>query len=131
MSDSARQAARSGALRPPGPLEDPVLSFDLGTEIERLRGEDAWQSGRNSKTLVKHSDFRVVLTVLQRDARLHEHKAAGGISVQIVAGHIRMHVQDRVIDLPAGHLLVLERALPHEVEAVEDSAFLLTIAWPE
>ena len=24
-----------------------------------------------------------------------------------------------------------ERALPHEVEVPEDSAFLLTIAWPE
>ena len=42
-----------------------------------------------------------------------------------------MHVQDKVIDLPAGHMLVLERALPHDVEALEDSAFLLTIAWPE
>jgi hypothetical protein len=42
-----------------------------------------------------------------------------------------MHVQDKVIDLPAGHMLALERALPHDVEALEDSAFLLTIAWPE
>ena len=25
----------------------------------------------------------------------------------------------------------LERALPHDVEALEDSAFLLTIPWPE
>lgn len=33
--------------------------------------------------------------------------------------------------LPAGHMLALERALPHDVEALEDSAFLLTIAWPE
>ena len=96
-----------------------------------LRGENAWQGGRNSKTLVKHPDFRVVLTVLKSNARLHEHKAAGRISVQAIAGHIRMHVQDKVIDLPAGHMLALERALPHDVEALEDSAFLLTIAWPE
>ena len=73
----------------------------------------------------------MVLTVLKSSAQLHEHKAAGRISVQAVAGHIRMHVQDKVFDLPAGHLLALERALPHDVEALEDSAFLLTIAWPE
>ena len=42
-----------------------------------------------------------------------------------------MHVRDKVIDLPAGHTLALERAIPHEVEALEDNAFLLTIAWPE
>ena len=50
---------------------------------------------------MKHPDFRVVLTVLKSNARLHEHKAAGRISVQAVAGHIRMHVQDKVFDLPA------------------------------
>jgi len=42
-----------------------------------------------------------------------------------------MHVEDKVFDLPAGHLLALDRALPHDVKALEDSAFLLTIAWPE
>jgi quercetin dioxygenase-like cupin family protein len=73
----------------------------------------------------------VVLTVLKSNARLHEHKAIGKVSVQAIAGHIRMHVQDKVFDLPAGHLLAPERALPHDVEALEDSAFLLTIAWPE
>ena len=73
----------------------------------------------------------VVLTVLKSNGRLHEHKAIGKISVQGIAGHIRMHVQDKVFDLPAGHLLALERPLPHDVQALEDSAFLLTIAWPE
>jgi hypothetical protein len=35
------------------------------------------------------------------------------------------------IDLPAGRLLVLDRGIPHDVEALETSAFLLTIAWPD
>ena len=73
----------------------------------------------------------VVLTVLKSNARLHEHKAAGRISVQTIAGHIRMHVESKALDLPADHLLMLERAIAHDVEALEDSAFLLTIAWPE
>ena len=131
MDSATKPPVHAGALRPPGPLDDPMLTFDLKAEIERLRGENAWQGGRNSKTLVKHADFRVVLVVLQAKARLHEHKAAGRISVQAVAGHIRMHVGGKIFDLPEGHLLALERALPHDVEALEDSAFLLTICWPE
>jgi len=131
MGNSPKQAAGSAALRPPGPLGSPMLSFDLNAEIEGLRKENAWQGGRDSKTLVKHADFRVVLTVLKAGARLSEHKAAGRISVQAVVGHIQMHVEGNVFDLPAGHLLALERAIPHDVEALEDSAFLLTIAWPE
>lgn len=131
MDPAAKSPVHAGALRSPGPLDDPMLTFDLKAEIERLRGENAWQGGRDSKTLVKRTDFRIVLTVLQSGARLHEHKAAGPISVQVIAGHIRMHVGGKIFDLPAGNLLALERALPHDVEALEDSAFLLTICWPE
>ena len=57
MSDSLKQTAGSAAIRSPGPLESPILSFDLNAEIARLRSENAWQGGRNSKTLVKHPDF--------------------------------------------------------------------------
>lgn len=131
MKAVTKQSPQSGAIRPPGPLGSPMLTFDLNGEIERLRNEDAWQGGRNSKTLVKNADFQIVLTVLQANSRLHEHKAAGRISVQTVAGHTRIHVEDNVIDLPAGHLLALDRALLHDVEALQNSAFLLTICWPE
>jgi hypothetical protein len=39
-------------------------------------------------------------------------------------------VGDRVAELTSGHLLALDRSIKHDVEALEDSAFLLTIAWP-
>jgi len=131
MTNTAQQPPHSGAIRSPGSLGSPTLTFDLTAEIKGLREENAWQGGRNSKTLVKNEDFRIVLTVLQSNALVHEHKATGRISVQALSGHIQMHVEDRVFDLPAGHLLALDRALPHDVKALEDSAFLLTIAWPE
>ncbi len=34
-------------------------------------------------------------------------------------------------DLPASHVLVLDREMPHGVVAIEYSTFLLTIASPE
>ena len=120
---------------PPGPQRlseptaEPVLEFDLAAQIQNLRREDAWKSGRNSKTMVKHSDLRLVLTIMKANTSIHEHRAAGSISVQVISGHIRMHVEGREFDLPTGHLLALEAAVPHDVEALEDSAFVLTIAW--
>ena len=131
MTNTAEHPSRSGAVRTPGPLGNPMLTFDLNGEIKRLREENSWQGGRDSKTLVKNEDFRIVLTVLKANALLHEHKATGRIFVQVLSGHIQMHVQDKVFELPAGHLLALDRAVPHDVKALEDSAFLLTIAWPE
>jgi quercetin dioxygenase-like cupin family protein len=40
-----------------------------------------------------------------------------------------MRVAGQEFDLPAGHLLALDAAVPHDVEALEDSAFVLTVAW--
>ncbi len=124
-------AAHRGAARATESTEGPYLSFDLPRQIEELHQEPYWQSGRNSKTIVKYGDFRIVLTAIQKGTRIHEHHSDGRISVQTVAGHIRMHASGKEFDLPRGHLLVLDRDMKHDVEAVEDSAFLLTIAWPE
>ena len=120
-----------GAARAPEATAGPSLTFDLAQQIRDLRQESYWQSGRNSKTLVKYDDFRIVLTALQAKTTIHEHHSAGRISVQTVEGHLRMHAGGKEFDLPAGRVLVLDRAMPHDVVAVEDSAFLLTIAWPE
>jgi quercetin dioxygenase-like cupin family protein len=124
-------ATHRGAARATEPTEGSYLTYDLRQQIEDLRREPYWQSGRNSKTIVKHGDFRIVLTALAKNTRIPEHHADGRISVQTIVGHIRMHAAGKEFDLPSGHMLVLDRGMQHDVEAVEDSAFLLTVAWPE
>ena len=91
----------------------------------------SWTTGeRNGKTLVREPDFRVVLTAMRAGTRLAEHEANARLAIQTVDGHLRVHLSGRVVDLPANHLLALDRSVPHEVEAIEDSALLLTLAWP-
>lgn len=51
-------------------------------------------------------------------------------SIHVLAGHIKVRAGERTFDLPAGRLLALDQGVPHDVEAVEERAFLLTIAWP-
>ncbi len=113
------------------PMVGPHFEFELAALLNELRSEDAYQHGRASRTLVKYPDFRVVLTAINAKVRIQEHKAPGRISVQSIAGHIRIHLPGKTVDLPAGRLLVLDCEIPHDVEALEESAFLLTIAWPE
>lgn len=124
-------ATHRGAARAVEPTEGPYLPIDIQDQIEQLRHENYWQEGRNSKTLVKYADLRMVLTAIRANTRIQQHQAPGRIAVQTVLGHLKMHANGREFDLPLGHVLVLDRAVPHDVEAVEDSAFLLTIAWPE
>jgi quercetin dioxygenase-like cupin family protein len=112
-------------------LGTPILQCDLLEEIQSLHKEDAWLhgTGPSSKTLVKHSDLRIVLLAMRKKMSMHEHKTAARISVQTIAGHIRLRLPDRIVELPAGQLLVLDQCVPHDVEAEEDSAFLLSLSW--
>jgi quercetin dioxygenase-like cupin family protein len=112
------------------PMAAPFLEFDLTRELEQLHGEPEWDSGQNAKTLVKYDDFRVVLTALKARSRLPLHQTKGRVSIQTVAGHILVRAEGRTFDLPTGTLLALDQNLPHDVEALEESAFLITIAWP-
>jgi quercetin dioxygenase-like cupin family protein len=106
------------------------LEFDLATEIDQLHREPEWHGGRNAKTLVKYDDLRVVLLALRASTRIPDHRTDGRISIQTVRGHLRIRAGGRTFDLPAGRLLTLDGGLVHDVEALEDSALLLTIAWP-
>ena len=117
--------------RPPHELREPVTALDLLDEAARLRQEPTWQqSDRNAKTFVKANDLRLVLTTLKQGAVVKEHRAPGSAVVQTLSGRIRLGLPDRSVELPAGALVVLEPNLPHDVEALEESAFAITIAWP-
>src|ERR1700692_697130 len=115
-----------------GTMSGSVLQFGLASELDELHRDEAWlhPTGRSSKTLVKYPDLRIVLIAMKANTRMHEHSAAGRISVHTLNGHIRLHLPERVVDLPVGHLLALDQCVSHDVEASEDSAFLLTISWP-
>lgn len=110
-------------------LADSILLFDISHEITQLRLEDSWQRGigRSSKTLVKHPDFRIVLTLMKPQSLMHEHRTDARISIQAVMGKIKLHLRQRTVELSAGQLLALDSGVPHDVEAEEESAFLLTV----
>ena len=116
--------------RPPRELAEAVLRVDLDAEITSLKGEASWQGGdRNARTLVELPNLRLVLVVMKRGARLREHHTNGRVTVQTLDGHVQMHLPGQEVDLPARHLLTFDGELAHDLEALEESAFFLTIAW--
>ena len=115
-------------------LANEVIRRNIGSELQKLKRAPSWQreSGRSSETLVKYDEFRIVLVRMKPGSYMSHHRAEGPISIQAIQGRIRVHLpDDRVEELEPGDLLTLDRCLEHDVEAVEESAFLLTIAWPE
>lgn len=114
-------------------LAEATIQFNVANELERLHHAAAWDqtSGRSSKTLAKYADFRVVLVSMKANTRMDQHRAEGRISIQCLAGQIRIHLPDlRKAEVAVGDVLVLDCGIPHDVEAMTDSAFLLTICLP-
>ena len=113
-------------------LHPELLSLDLNAEIAALKSETAWQAGdRNAKTLYKDpADLRVVLTVLKGGATLSKHSAPGPVSIHVLTGRARLQVDERTVEMQTGSLVALERNREHTLEAVEECAVLISIAWP-
>lgn len=121
----------AGAQRAPEATGSPLRMFDPQVELDRLQTEDHfWQAGRNAKILVKYPGLRILLIGLHSGTHIAEHRAAGPISVQVVSGHVLVRAAGEMFDLGEGELLALERDIPHDLEALAESAVLVTIAWP-
>ncbi len=115
----------------PPALTEQSAEFILEQEAEDLVRSPQWQTGIARKVLVQYPDFQITLRRMKAGARIPNHHNPGRICVHTITGHIRMRADGRIFDLPKGKILTLDRAVTHDVEAVEESAFLLTVALPE
>jgi quercetin dioxygenase-like cupin family protein len=128
---SALDASRAALNRLPF-LAGAALHFHLKEELEKLRKQDSWQrnTGRSSKTLAKYPDFHIILVLMKPGSKMNEHHVDGRVSLQLLQGRTRIVLPDHTVEIRAGDLLVLEYGLLHQLEALEESAFLISISWP-
>jgi quercetin dioxygenase-like cupin family protein len=111
-------------------LSAPSMLLNLNEQIDGILSEKPWhETGRNSRTIAKYSNFRIVLAALKQGVALEKHQAKGCISIQVLKGRIRVHLPEDVIDMSKEKLLSLDNAIPHAVEALEDSIFLITMSF--
>jgi quercetin dioxygenase-like cupin family protein len=113
------------------PLMDRMLVFNLAEEIEALRSEHQWaENDKNSRTLAKDVDFRVLLSALHTGATLDEEDGDARASIQVVEGGADLDVAGEVTTLETGHVAVVNAGQPWVLRATSDCAVLLTLAWP-
>jgi quercetin dioxygenase-like cupin family protein len=121
----------STELRPEGErlMDAPVVPIDAPYFLKQIKNEPAWQnSDRNAMTIYKTDAMRIVLIALHKDAVIKEHSANGVISVQVLDGEINFKTEGKTHNLTKGKIIALHRNITHEVSAVEESVFLLTVA---
>lgn len=120
-----------GKLRRAAATGGPVLAIDLAAAACQLQQESTWSANRNAVTLVKHPDFRLVLTALKTGARVAHHSARGTVLIHVLTGHVRATIYGEDLDLEAGQILSLDPNLDHDITAVSDAQLLITIGWGE
>ena len=104
--------------------------FDVASIAGELRGEEGYaREGHAARTLVREGDLRIVLVAIRAGSTIQEHRADHTVSIHALSGTVRVHVPDGADELSAGQLSVLQRNLPHRVEALADSTFLLTLGF--
>jgi quercetin dioxygenase-like cupin family protein len=117
--------------RPDRPAAVPLFHVRIGGELERLRQEPTWrQRGHNPITLIKQPALGVILMLLGHGSKMYEHQAAGPMTLQVLSGSVRFQAAGQTLTLGPGEVVMLESAIEHEVEALEESACLLTMVNP-
>ena len=124
------QSPEAGVLVTSSATRERPIQFDVWKGLGELHQNAEWRDGIARKVLIRCPDLQITLRAMKAKARIPQHHNPGRICVQTVQGHIRMHAGDELFDLPQGKMLVLEPGITHDVEALEESAFLLFVAPP-
>jgi quercetin dioxygenase-like cupin family protein len=121
-----------GSEQPDRRVDAPFISFDVPLEVARLRAERAYElEGHAGHTLTKYADLRVVLEAMKGGTRLRLHETAESMTLQVVLGRLRVWTEHGdPYDLAAGSFAAIDAARVHELECLDEGAFLLTLAWP-
>ena len=109
------------------PVSGPALTFSLAEELASLKNELRNAPARSAKTLIKEGPVTVTLIGVNPGGSLHEHKADGPITVQVLEGELEFATGETTRALPAGTLLALDGGILHSVHSAHGGIFLLTV----
>lgn len=96
---------------------------------EQLKAAQHTGSGRSAKTVYGGHEhvLRQTLIALVGGQSLQEHENPGEATVHVLQGRVRLAAGDVAWEGSPGDLLIVPDSL-HSLEALEDSAVLLTVA---
>jgi quercetin dioxygenase-like cupin family protein len=131
MSSTHEHQTSGTALRDAHQMSGRGLVFHVADELKALRVDlEHTSGGRAARTLAKTQGLRVTLVLIKKDFALHPEAAAGGASLEVIEGRLRVQADGQAWEVGVGELIVLPDNLREPILAVEQTAFVLTVAWP-
>src|SRR5262249_39907243 len=118
------------SIRPTHELAGQGLVYSLDRERQDLSGEvKAAGAGRPAKTAARRAPLRVTLVYAQGGTPLNPAATAGGAPIQVLAGRLSLQAEGAPAELGPAELAVFSGNLREPIQAMENTTFLLTIAW--
>lgn len=110
-------------------IDAPSLVIDMEAFIRQIKGENAWaKSDRNSITVFKTDDMRLVLGGLHKGAEMLPHKAEGITCIQVLDGVLEVTTDELDATLEKGLMVAVHKGCNYRVVAQEESFYLLTVS---
>lgn len=111
-------------------LRGDALVLDIAAEAaEAVAAAADTAVGHTAKTLVKDGPLRIIIVGMRRGSTLRDHDAEGPVSIHVLQGQVQLAALGESRALNAGQAIAYAASVTHSVEALDDSALLLTIAF--
>lgn len=115
-------------VHPEERLAASVKLVDLAATADALRKEPHPSvSGHRQIAVFRHGPVTLVSFIFEPEGYLKEHRTDGTVTIQVLAGHLRVTAEGQTHELTAGRLLALAPNVPHTVQAATASEMLLTV----
>ncbi len=109
-------------------IDGSLVSIDIPAIVKQIKNEKPWnESDRNAITVFKTNGLSIVLIALHKNAAMAQNIADGLMSIQVAEGEIIFSTDDESINLKANQMLALHSGILHNILAVQESVFLLTV----
>jgi hypothetical protein len=109
-------------------IDSPAVLIDLPSYIEQIKSEKAWEENdRNSIAVFKSNKMRIIIGALHKNAEMHTEHPDNIFSVQVIKGRLKLHTNEKVIEVEKDQILALHEHIPYRIEAVKKTTFLLTL----
>lgn len=110
-------------------IDAPTVLVDLPAFMAQIKSEDAWhKNDRNSITVYKTDDMRIVLGAMHEGAEMTPHKAEGVMCIQVLDGVMEINTNDLASVVEKGQMIAIHRGNKYHIIARKECIYLLTMS---
>jgi quercetin dioxygenase-like cupin family protein len=113
-------------------IDAPFLSIDLPEYIEQIRNEKKWQErDHNAITVFKDDQLTIVLVAMHPAAEIRTLRPQHLWTAQVLEGSVQLKINDNENTLRKGQMVVVHAGMQYNLQALEETLILLTVAGEE